>query len=399
MGGSKPLVDFQSIAVSFEMSRFSWPILALFLGQLPILVLAHGWGAGSGFSASYMIGTLAVLLMCGNWREVVLLPSDLAFLIFAVAIGCSTWSNGLTAPLKEYVLLCLSLGAYVAGRTFPEEIPDRWFRVPLLLVLIVGSILIAHALILQWNDRHGKPILFDQFDAAPVQFMTCAAFLLFAAVSGRLNRTEMIVILGLCSFSLMIFAASQVRFAFVAMIAAIVLGRSSNNSRPVMFCGAVLIAFVILGLVVRWHTTLAYLQQLAGAAGCEGDSSIGIRKQLYVDAFGLLPYSGWFGRGLNAFMSHSCVQATEVHNSILQAIIEFGWIGGLAFAVLIFASLAVRSPFVLCGLLFELALSMAYGRISRDGALFFFAGYAATQFSSRSARLAESKDLQAIQTA
>ncbi|UGA46672.1 O-antigen ligase family protein [Bradyrhizobium quebecense] len=381
------------------MSRLNWIFLALFLGQLPILVLAHGFGAGSGVSAVYMIGALALLLMSGNWRGLTLLPADLAFLVFAAAIGCSTWGNGLTAPLKEYVLLGLSLGAYVAGRTFPLETPDRWFRAPLLLVLVVGSILVANALIVQWNDRHGKPLLFDKFDAAPVQFMTCAAFLLFAAINGRLSRAEAVIILGLCSISLMIFAASQVRFAFVAMTVAIVLGRSSKISRPVMFCGAVLLAFAILGLVVRWHTTLAYLQQLVGAAGCDGDSSIGIRKQLYVDAFGLLPSSGWFGRGLDAFMSHSCVQATEVHNSILQAVIEFGWVGGAAFAVLIFGSLAVRSPFVLTGLLFELAISMAYGRISRDGALLFFVGYA-VQFASRPATApVADAEYRAVQTA
>jgi hypothetical protein len=81
-------------------------------------------------------------------------------------------------------------------------------------------------------------------------------------------------------------------------------------------------------------------------------------------------------------MNFSCIEATEVHNSILQATIEFGWLGGLSLALLI-ASLIWqlvrrdgRARFVLYGLVYVTLLSFAHGRTSHDAMLFVFLGLA-----------------------
>jgi hypothetical protein len=65
--------------------------------------------------------------------------------------------------------------------------------------------------------------------------------------------------------------------------------------------------------------------------------------------------------------------------------VEFGWLGGtLLLLVIVFAAgaifpLAVRDDavrFVLCSLTFVALLSLAHGRISRDGVLFALLGCA-----------------------
>ena len=65
-------------------------------------------------------------------------------------------------------------------------------------------------------------------------------------------------------------------------------------------------------------------------------------------------------------MKFSCIKLTEVHNSILQATVECGWLGG----PLLFLSLWWREA------LFIVFLSLAHGRISRDAVLSAFLGCA-----------------------
>jgi hypothetical protein len=110
-----------------------------------------------------------------------------------------------------------------------------------------------------------------------------------------------------------------------------------------------------------------------------------IRRVLVQDAVFLIPGSGWIGTGLDSFMEFSCIERTETHNSILQAAVEFGWLGGsllfLMMAVAVGSILPLAryddaSRFVLCGLTYAILLSLAHGRLSRDGALFAFLGAA-----------------------
>jgi hypothetical protein len=81
----------------------------------------------------------------------------------------------------------------------------------------------------------------------------------------------------------------------------------------------------------------------------------------------------------------SCIERTETHYSILQAAVEFGWLGG---ALLLFITAVAVGPvlplarqddatrFVLCSLVYVILLSCAHGRLSRDGVLFAFLGAA-----------------------
>ena len=63
-------------------------------------------------------------------------------------------------------------------------------------------------------------------------------------------------------------------------------------------------------------------------------------------------------------MKFSCIRLTEVHNSVLQAAVEFGWLGGsLLLALIVVAAGSLfplaryddASRFVLCSLAFCLS--------------------------------------------
>jgi O-antigen ligase len=119
------------------------------------------------------------------------------------------------------------------------------------------------------------------------------------------------------------------------------------------------------------------------AVNVNRSNSIAIRRVLLMDALYLIPKAGLFGTGLDSFMNFSCIEAHEVHNSILQAAVEFGWIGGGLFLLLIIFAIYPLVPiarhngavrFVLCALVFTVLLSFAHGRFSRDSAVFALLG-------------------------
>jgi hypothetical protein len=114
-------------------------------------------------------------------------------------------------------------------------------------------------------------------------------------------------------------------------------------------------------------------------------NSIDIRKTLLRDALHLIPSAGPFGFGLASFMAHSCIKQTEVHNSILQAAIEFGWFGGLSLLLLIgtagyrllsISRINADARFVLCSLAQVTITSMGHGRVDSDMLFFALIGLA-----------------------
>ena len=125
------------------------------------------------------------------------------------------------------------------------------------------------------------------------------------------------------------------------------------------------------------------------APGCSTDAnvnlqnSMAIRKVLLYDAAFMLPSAGLFGHGLDAFMRKSCLAGHQIHNSFLQAFVEFGWLGGILFAMLVAKGLwsilkvARRdsaSRFVFCCLTFVVLLCLAHGRFSREAVVFAWIG-------------------------
>jgi hypothetical protein len=376
-------------------------LFAILLSVGPITVLAHGFaGTGSTITGLLMAVPTAALLLLARWREFTLDLCDVFFSFFCCAVALSFAANGVTAP-KEALLLGLSLAAYPAARLGPRSgAISTGFIVVTGAVVTISAIVTVVALLDQWNDNHGKPLVFGEYDAAPAQFTIALGFLVLALASKDLNWRKTAVISLLSALPIAIFAASIVRYSFIVMMAALVAATLVVEARQRKFIVAIMCAVIIsvaTGALVRSSTTIKFVRH-AGAvfvsdapgASCtsvDKDNSIAIRQQLYKEAFALLPVAGLTGLGLDGFGQRACMKGFHAHNSILQAIIEFGWPAGIFLILMIGSAMGKRmfslarinseARFVLCSLVFTLMLSMAHGRISRDAPLFLFLGYAA----------------------
>jgi hypothetical protein len=436
-------------------------LFAILLSVGPIAVLAHGFaGTGSTMTGLLMAAPIAGLLLLARWREFTPDLCDLLFALFCFGIALSFAVNGVAAP-REAALLGLSLAAYPAARLGPRQgAISTGFIVVTGAVVAVGAIVTVIALAGQWNDHHGKPLVFGEYDAAPAQFTITLGFLVLALASTELNwrRTAWISILA--GVPTAIFAASIVRYSFIVIAVALIVAIAAARPRQRKFIAVILCATIVsvaIGATVRSSTTLRFAKlaeaALSSPPGVSGssesaapttpvlppasavpapaasspapaasggvaaqaaprastaphattppqtscpsidlDNSIIIRQQLYKDAFALLPQAGLTGLGLDGFPERSCLKGYQVHNSILQVIIEFGWLAGAFLILMIYHTTGRRmfslaringeARFVLCSLVFTLMLSMAHGRISRDITLFLFLGYAARLRSS-----------------
>jgi hypothetical protein len=313
--------------------------------------------------------------------------------------------NGSTSNAREYMLLVVTLAAYPACRLISRAdlVSGRWpFICFTGIVTLLGTIVTATALAEQWHDQHGKPYVFGQ-DAAGTYFLGSLCFFIIALVTtGRLTPRRTALISLLIFLPAAVFAASLVRFTFLALAGtlglAVILSKAGQRKYVVAVGFAVFFA-IVAGLAARYDKTGLYADYMFEQSYGDYDpdkppscylklnlrNSIAIRKVLVQDAVFLIPRSGWIGTGIDSFMKFSCIKLTEVHNSILQAAVEFGWLGGsclllvIVFAAAAMFPLAMRDDavrFALCSLAFAVLLSLAHGRISRDGILFALLGCA-----------------------
>jgi hypothetical protein len=381
---------------------------AILVAPNSVLVLCFGLAGSSGnsliTSALLVIATLAVGLLCFR-RDIVWSPADYLFLALLLCILTSFALNGWTSNAKEIALLVVSLAAYPACRGVSRAAISSGrsgFIAVTAMVVLLGSAATAIALWQQWGDEHGKPLVFG-FDAAGTHFLGSLCFLVIALVtSAELTARRTALVSALIFLPTAIFAAALVRFTFIALAVTLclaVLVSEARRRKHIVIIALVLLAAIAAGLGARYDKARMFadyaIERSPGDIGLEKRpscyltvnlrNSIAIRKALVQDAVFLIPRSGWLGTGLDSFMKLSCIKLTEVHNSVLQAAVEFGWLGGsllLALIVVAGGSLlplarhddAVR--FVLCSLAFVTLLSLAHGRVSRDGVLFAMLGCA-----------------------
>jgi hypothetical protein len=415
---------------------------AILISPNSVLVLYFGLIGSSGNSivtgSLLTAATLAVGLLCFR-RDLVFQPADCLFLALLLCIASSLALNGWTSNAKEYQLLVLSLAAYPACR-FISRVDVVSSRSSFIwatgIIVLLGSIVTARALLEQGHDLHGQPYVLG-FGAAATHFLGSLSFLILALVTARkptVRRTALVSVLIFLPTA--IFAASIVRFTFIALAGgfclAIILTEAKQRGHVIAVALIVLIA-IATGLIARSSSNASMIyadyviKELTGdvepgkkepagdvapgkrePAGDVGpvkresagdvdlvklpscylavnlDNSISVRKMIARDALALIPSAGWIGLGLDSFEKLSCIKL-EVHNSFLQAAVEFGWLGGLLLILLIgFAGgpilIAARDDgalrFVLCSLAFIVLMSLAHGRISRDAVLFAFLGCA-----------------------
>lgn len=385
-------------------------MLALLFSANTVFILVYslaGVAGNSLFTGGFLVASEITILFL-SFRRIDLLRADYLFGAFLFCIAASFATNGRTAEPNEIALLLVSLAAYPAFRfiSISKLAEGRTAFIWTTGILVaIGTLITAQALYAQWYDPHGKPIVFG-FSAAPTVFLGSFGFLLIALTTTPLTRRKTAIICAAIFLPIAVFAASQVRFTFIAIVGSLCLVAFLSRTKQrkyIALIALVVMAGICTGLVARSGTTKAFLSYVIEETkeeraaqvstikppSCYLDvkerNSIAIRKALVRDAFYLLPLTGTFGFGLDSFIDISCM-SMPIHNSALQGLVEFGWLGGIALIALVGLSLALLLPaarhdddvkFVICSLAYIVMISLAHGRVSRDILLFALLGLTA----------------------
>jgi O-antigen ligase len=384
-------------------------LLAIITSSSAIFVLAYGLGLGSPLAtAGLLAGSIAALFVFGDRRSFVFTEIDALFFAFVICIGISFALNGLPSQ-KDAALLALSLAAYPAGRSIPRgEIGLPFIGVSAVVVLIGGTVT-AYALVDQWGPLMHRPDVFGYSHAASV-FLISLGFILLALTSGQwLDNVRTRIVCAVLFLPAFIFGVSLVRFGFAAILAALAAVAVTSETRNDLRRVYIVIAVMVLAMSAGWltrHKTIELLlsyhdPEIAAApratapkavpydplvqCGIHINSSISIRKVLLRDALAAIPDAGWFGIGFTNFGKLTCFAGMDPHNSILQAMVEFGWLGGSALMLMILVTLlytreaarfSQEGRFVFASFVYVVVLGLAHGSLCHDHLLFLFMGYA-----------------------
>jgi O-antigen ligase len=411
------------------MRRDEWlGVASAFLVAVPsVLPLLYGLAGvtGSGVVTAAIWATTIVAIFGLCYREMPsLLLADFLFLSFVAWVLISFVLNLWLTDLREVILLSFTITAYLASRsTTIDQLPAirRGFVWVAGCVALIGASLSLLYLVWQWDDDHGRPLVFGSFEAT--FFTGTFGFWTIALISSRLTHKKTALICALISLPAAIFAASIIRATLLAIIGsivlAIILNKDSIQRKYLSIILAVFVLSIGLGLTVRYQKVVLFARYITETTprkiteidpdsaklpikffafskteqappSCSLDvdmyNSVAIRKALLRDAGFLLPRAGLTGFGLDSFMSYSCLKNLEVHNVFLQALIEFGWLGGLLIItmtlviilpLLKIADKDINVRFLVCCLGYVVAIGLAHGRISRTIDLFALLGIAA----------------------
>jgi hypothetical protein len=386
---------------------------------------AAGVTGSSLFTAAFYISCIAGITLL-SLRRITLLPADYAFVLLLLAVIGSFAMNGTTTSPKESALLFVSLAAYPACRFISVE-ALREIRISFGTVsgaiAAIGAIATTYAIVQQWPVTHGKPVVLGA-DAGATFFLVALGYAVLVLTTQPLTLRQSVLLSALIFLPTAIFAAALVRFSFVALLASLVfaalLSPGSQRPRIAIIVTSIVLAMmagilcrsdkipVLIGFMTEKTATRDITASPASPTGGAATVTTGIvppsctmavnmknsfaqRKALWRDSVYLIPFAGAVGIGLDGFMKYSCMIGFPPHSSLMQALIEFGWIGGLALlvmGVLGFAGLYPRARhdenfrFILCTLAYAVMISFAHGRISRDMVLFAMLGLATAAFES-----------------
>ncbi|WP_354264274.1 O-antigen ligase family protein [Bradyrhizobium sp. GM2.2] len=403
----------------------------MLISSVPLTILVAGVLGNTrnpAITAALLGGPIIGLLGFSRWSNFERNEVDLFFCAFAITAIASIVANGLPPP-KSLSLFALSLMAYPACRFGPRRREPGAFIVITSIIVLIGTVVSAVALISQWNDGHGKPLVFGLFDHAAAAFLFSLAILVIAlVVENTLTPKKATFVAIAITIPTAVFAAAQVRFTFVALGLALaqcwLIVSKQQRFYVLAIVGAVVLS-TFVGLISRQNVSARFLYQavapvpsppvpetiaksLEGSADpgtiantaaarrmgvrlthsdreCEEkDNSISMRRTLISESLQIIPSAGLFGIGLSSFAGISCL-TRDPHNSILQAAVEFGPLGGL-FLTLTILSVVRRLwmirdhgssevNFVLCTFTFIAIMDMAHGHLINEILLFALAGY------------------------
>jgi O-antigen ligase len=379
-------------------------LLAIVTSTGSIFILLYGLGIGSPpVTAAVLIGSIAALLMVGDRSRFLVTEIDALFLAFLTCIAISLAINGWPDSQKDTVLLALSLAAYPAGRTIPRGEIGLSFILVGAAIVTTGLAVTTYALAEQWSPLLDRPAVFGYSSAAAL-FVSSLGFLLIALASGPwLNNIRTKIVCAALCVPVFVFGFSLVRFKFMAIalaLAAVAASSGRDQRRRIYAIIAAIVALMAAGLLTRDRVSQAVFGFPVFAAeqirppgvvhwtpqcGVNANSSLAVRTVLMREAITTIPDAGWFGIGFTNFGKVTCFSGTYPHNSILQALIEFGWLGGTLFTLLVLTALwytwsAARASsearFVFGCVVYVVTIGLAHGSLGQDMLLFLFMGYA-----------------------
>jgi hypothetical protein len=422
-------------AWSFALAISASPIFVLIYGPLGL----HGSGI---LTASFLCLTVAGVAVFGSVRNFRLSALDIPFLAFIVSAALSFALNQLVANVRELSLFGITVFAYFAARMLTRD------HIPILrqacfwlsgFIVFIGTAVTVPFLISDWmTGELGRPFVFG-FDNAATAFSISLGFLIIAILTSQPNAraSRSLLIFALISISTAVLAASMVRFSLLAILASLALCfvLSVHERKFALRLLVVLVVSIGIGWVACSANAKLYaaytLEELSGGSLSTGleswkalkpsyeaernpraDSpscqsvntrnSVAIRKQLFSDALYLTPRAGPAGFGLMSFGQLACFKDLSPHNDLLQAIVEFGWLGGAAFFAMTTLALMLlfrparsdsdmRFLFLLCALM--VMLGMIYGQITRESSLFVALGLAVSALSEKRASINKHREL------
>jgi len=389
------LSERRAAAVPALPSPNSWYIpLALAASAGPLTVLFNGAAGTTGNVpvTAFILALPPLIILLMSRVTLRLNVIDAFFLVFALAVAVSTLKNGITSLNNEGQFV-IALLCYPAARFVPINEHPFYFIAITSLIVGAGAAVTGLELARHW-DIGTKLGVFGFGHAATVFLMLLGVTLISVVTQVRLDMVRTAFTCGLMALPVAIFAAAQVRYTFVAIgIALLAAFVVSKQRLAVAIIMAAFVVSAVTGLAVRHRATAASLHDVAvvatkgvepGPASCSSDNTIVQRGVILREAMHLVPSAGLFGAGLSSLASISCYRM-DPHVSMLQATIDFGYIGGLAFAGLLgFALLKLwplaggnEAAFVLCMIIFLALLDLAHGRLEGDNLFLLFAGYAA----------------------
>ena len=229
---------------------------------------------------------------------------DYLFAAFSLFVAASFTINNLSATSKEVELFVLSLSAYPAFRALSQsDIKEvQWsFLWTTGIVVTIGSIVTAVALVQQWDDPHGKPMVFG-FDAAPTYFLASLGFLILASAADTSTARRVAIISALIFLPLALFAASMVRFVFIAIVAALLVAAFLTEPKRRKFVALIIFTVLIsiaAGLAARLDKAKAFAvyvfeeNVITGETARPPSCNMRVNLQtlsLYVEHFPQMPY-------------------------------------------------------------------------------------------------------------
>jgi O-antigen ligase len=407
--------------IMIDRPRIAAWCLVLAVSSSATLILLFGMFGSHGNSlvtGCYFLLSIAGAALFGTTKGLRLGIADVLLVGLTICIAISFARNPVVANTRDIVLLVLTLAAFAAARLLRAEaipfIRQASFRYSV-VVVAVGTMLDVPAL-LDINDKVGRPLVFGFENAATAFSISLALLVLGFITSGPVLRSlKGLLTTALISVSTIVFAASMVRFTLLAILVVLAIC-FVLSARDRWVCATLAVVIVVSMAIGLWtrpinaaiYTKFAIDEANVSSPDCRSvnmDNSLEIRKVLLRDAFHLLPRAGLTGLGLNSFGTLGSFTGYAPHNDLLQAILEFGWLGGACFLGLIAlplllvvrASADADSRFVFLFNAFFIMLSMIYGRFSGDISLFSALGLATSLISAKAAPSERGFSMQSIE--